>query len=337
MMLGERIRQRRQQLGLTLSEAARRAGLSRQALLAIEQGRVPRADTAVRLANVLGTTVEALYGPDDQAVWVGPRRHWARWATPRGLVLYGVEGFQADVRMADGSPVPLPQARPPDRVVVVAGCDPALPLIADWMPRLYPGWWCDVWACTSAEALRLFREGLVHVAGIHLFHPQGYNRPWADNIAGSIGVHTVTWASGLAAREARDLDRWPDHWRNGTMVLRQPGSEARALAERTAKAAGLPAPAQPAPEASSHLEAARWVAEGRGTVAVVTAAAAAAYDLEFRPWADEPFDWIVPANPGPGVERLLGLLGHPAVRESLARVPGYDVTQCGQPAWGSRR
>jgi transcriptional regulator with XRE-family HTH domain/molybdate-binding protein len=332
-MIGARIRRRRQQLGLSLSETARRAGISRQALLAIEQGRMPRADTAVRLAQVLGTTAEDLLAPDRDPVFVGSRTRWARWALVRQLTLFGVEGLQADVQVTGQGLTPLPQARPPERVVVVAGCDPALPIIADWMARLHPGWWCDVWPCPSQEALTLLRTGCVHVAGIHLHHPSGYNRPWATDIPGAMGIHAVTWRSGLVGRVREDLEAWEAHWTSGRMILRQPGSEARALAERRALGAGLARPEATAPEAHSHLQAARWVANGRAPVAIATEAAAAAYGLEFAPWAEEPFDWVTDAEPTPATDRLLATLTHPLVRASLAELPGYMLQGIGQRLW----
>ncbi|MGA7872784.1 MAG: helix-turn-helix transcriptional regulator, partial [Candidatus Binatus sp.] len=54
---------------LTQTELSRRAGISRQALGAIESGAYhPGVAIAIRLARELGTTVEALFGKiDDEA------------------------------------------------------------------------------------------------------------------------------------------------------------------------------------------------------------------------------------------------------------------------------
>jgi putative molybdopterin biosynthesis protein len=216
---------------------------------------------------------------------------------------------------------------------VVAGCDPALPLVAAWMSRLHPGWWCDVWACPSAEALELYREGLVHVAGLHLYHPLGYNEPWARDLPEAAGVHAVTWEAGLVARDMHDLGVWARHWREGRMAVRQPGSEARALADRMAARQGLPSAAWQGRPARSHLEAGLWVAEGTARVAVSTRAVAGLYRLAFEPWAEEPFDWVLDRTPGEGVERLLQTLTHASVQASLHRIPGYQTAGSGQPLW----
>jgi putative molybdopterin biosynthesis protein len=333
--LAHRIREIRRRQGLSAAELARAAQISRQALFAIEQGHMPRADTAVRLARALGVTVETLFAPDEPLRWAGPPAGRARWAVvPAGTVLFPAEDLVADVHWHEGRATPLPQARPPERVVVVAGCDPALNIIARWFSTLHPGWWCDVVPLASRPALGWFAEGLVHVAGIHLWHPDGYNRRWAE-AGGRMSVRGAVWEAGLAARTAADLARWREAWTAGRFAVREEGSEARALAERTARAAGLGPIQWPGPPARSHMEAARWVRDGHADAAVTTAPAAAFYGLAFEPWAAEPFDWILPANPGPGVERLLGVLQHPAVRATLNGLPGYDASRAGEPLWES--
>lgn len=334
-MIGDRVRQLRETLGLSQSDVARLAGISRQGLFAIEQGRMPRADTAVRLAHVLGVSTEELLAEPHVFRWAGPPMTRARWAVVDQLTLYPSDSLAADVTIADQKLSPLPEARPPERVVVVAGCDPALPLVADWFQRLNPGWWCDVLMVPSHQALDLLAQGLVHVAGIHLYHPHGYNQPYTRHLPlpPVVGIRAAGWEEGIAARSVDDLEHWREHWQNGGFALRQSGSEARALAERQAEAEGLgPAGFRGTP-LSSHLESAACVADGRARVAVMTAVVAALHQLPFIPWAYEPFDWVLPEHPRPGVERLVSTLIQPPTRHSLARLPGYDVTATGQTVW----
>jgi len=60
---GKRIRELRVAREISQSEAARRLKISRQALSAIESGVYrPGVDVALGLAQLLGTTVEALFG-----------------------------------------------------------------------------------------------------------------------------------------------------------------------------------------------------------------------------------------------------------------------------------
>src|SRR5271170_2568514 len=59
-------RDARTAIGLSQSELARRAGISRQALGAIEAGLYqPNVDVALKLARELGTSVERLFGAGD--------------------------------------------------------------------------------------------------------------------------------------------------------------------------------------------------------------------------------------------------------------------------------
>lgn len=63
-MIGERIRKRREELGISMAELARRAGISKGYMHQIERGRTenPSADVAYRLAVELSTTPADLLG-----------------------------------------------------------------------------------------------------------------------------------------------------------------------------------------------------------------------------------------------------------------------------------
>ncbi|MDL2254223.1 helix-turn-helix domain-containing protein [Ruminococcaceae bacterium OttesenSCG-928-I18] len=57
------LRLRREKKGLTQVEVASRAKINERQYIRYEQGtRIPRADIALRIAHVLGTTVEKLFG-----------------------------------------------------------------------------------------------------------------------------------------------------------------------------------------------------------------------------------------------------------------------------------
>ncbi|MBV9534199.1 MAG: helix-turn-helix transcriptional regulator, partial [Solirubrobacterales bacterium] len=62
MTRGAALRERRLQCGLSQTELAARAGVSRQLVAAVEAGRnTPAVDAALRLARALATTVEELF------------------------------------------------------------------------------------------------------------------------------------------------------------------------------------------------------------------------------------------------------------------------------------
>lgn len=64
MTVGERVRQRREERGLTLSELSRRSKVSKGYLSQIENDTAPRpsGDTLYKIASSLGTTVADLLG-----------------------------------------------------------------------------------------------------------------------------------------------------------------------------------------------------------------------------------------------------------------------------------
>jgi DNA-binding XRE family transcriptional regulator len=145
------LRARRLECGLTQSELATRAGVSRQLVAAVESGQnAPAVDAALRLAGALATTVEELFAATASTVFpalgaplrdgtlvrvgaVGDRLvaaslpdhgiAGAAWARPDGIV--------------DGGGAHLfPGASP--REFVLAGCDPALGVAETMLEGLGP-------------------------------------------------------------------------------------------------------------------------------------------------------------------------------------------------------
>src|SRR5262249_5127329 len=149
--------------------------VSRTEVSAIETGRlVPSVAVALRLAAALGESVEAVFGGKAAP----PAAHWA-WApnTDDGrcwiasvnqrLLAYPVEQTAAGPIPHDGGGAAIDAGAPPDRTLVIAGCDPMVGLLAYQMAvrhdiRVIP------LLRSSGEALDLLKRGLVHVAGLHM-------------------------------------------------------------------------------------------------------------------------------------------------------------------------
>src|SRR3984957_18772473 len=93
--IGTTLMRARTRGSLTQTELARRAGISRQALGAIESGAYhPGVAIAIRIARELGTSVEALFGEIDdeastlvEADWSGDARSRPALAQPRVVVM----------------------------------------------------------------------------------------------------------------------------------------------------------------------------------------------------------------------------------------------------------
>ncbi|MBH0177579.1 MAG: helix-turn-helix domain-containing protein [Nitrospira sp.] len=194
----------RTQKGLSQSELATRAGITRQAVSSIESNvYLPTTAVALRLASVLACRVEDLFSlaqAEDivEGTLIGrlPRVEERRSQPVR--VKVSMVGKRTIVRPvtelgeqlsftipADGYLVE-PLGRKPDSTVrvkpsrdrqtmeqeiSVAGCDPAIFLAGEHLRRQKDRTSVIGWTMGSTAALHALQRGEVHVAGIHLFDP----------------------------------------------------------------------------------------------------------------------------------------------------------------------
>lgn len=229
---------------------------------------------------------------------------------------------------------------PPRPTLIVAGCDPALPLLELPLSLLEPAVSFLWWPCASRDALALASHGLVHVAGVHLRGPSGdYNAtPVAEVLPGGgelIGF--CSWREGLVLRPelTGEISGLPDAVRAGLrLVNREPAAEARAVLDRELAKHGI-APDRLAgydTKVTGHLEVAAAIAAGLADIGVASEPAALAYGLGFVPLTAERFDLVVPAAQA-GSREIQGLhraLSSPWLHGQLASLPGYTANQCGE-------
>jgi putative molybdopterin biosynthesis protein len=368
---GTRLRLARQARGFSQLQLAGMALVSRQAVSAVESGYSdPSLRVALALAQALGMTVEELFGPGDLAqpvptVPVAPSGEAGdrvilaavgdqfvalplRGDAAAGMGFVPVGGLV--VRAEAGQPVAAPAGTaakdtiavrpigPPRPTLVVAGCDPALPLLATPLGLLDPPVAFAWWPCGSQEALRLAAAGLVHAAGVHLRDSDGrYNAAAAGGLPGDAEMVGFTaWREGLAIRPEltgtiTGLDGIAKHQLR--LVNREPGAEARRLLDRERERLGLDAVelAGYDTHAGGHLQVASAVAAGLADAGVASEPAARAYGLGFVPLADERFDLVLPgAHLGSReVQGLLKVLTSRWLLAQLASIPGYEATACG--------
>ena len=327
--VGRRVRRRRRAAGLSQDELAARAGISRQAVGALEAGRhLPRVDAALGLARALGTTVEDLLAP----------------APSRALHVLGGE-------VRDGAPVraarvgdhtvvvPLPDAvdgdlfLAPDATVVdgraelvvgadldgfvVVGCDPALGLLGALGPTRGAGRIVPVLASSAAARLAL-TTGRAHAAIVHDRVPPPAPRE-PDRIH---RLSFATWRTGLAGPADDEVALAAAVEGRGSVIQREPGAAAQVAFER---AIGRPAPS-PGPLARSHLDAARRSAREH-LVAVTIEPAAAALGLAFHALETHTVEvWIdADAVDHPGARVLGELLTSARLRARMVALPAYEL------------
>jgi DNA-binding XRE family transcriptional regulator len=330
--------------GLSQAELAARAGVSRQLVAAVENGRnQPAVDAALALAGALGTTVEELFGrvtgagagvvaiaddlPDGVPIRVGrvgdqlvaaelPDRGvaGAGWAKPDGV-------------LREGGLVAFPGAV--SAGAVLAGCDPALGIAEAMLEGLGRRGLTAVSAPTGV-ALRALHRGRVHAAVVH-------------GVAGELPAppvrvarwHFARWQVGLAvppALRASSLEAIACG--GGPVVQRDPAAASQQAFERARVALGAgrpPAPAPAGPRASGHLDGAR-IASILGAAAVTTEGAARTFGLGFLPLEEHAVEiWVDQRWLGhPGIEALGGLLASAAFTRRVASFGGYDLTGCGR-------
>ena len=372
---GTRLRLARQARGLSQQQLAGMAGVTRQAVSAVESGHSdPSLRVALALSDALGMTVEELFGPGDPADPVQARPVAAAGPEGSRVALAAVgDGFvalplHADTAaragfgpagglvvggaigggpagggtMSGGAPDPIAvrPIGPPRPTLVVAGCDPALPLLETPLALLDPPVAFAWWPCGSGEALRLAAAGMVHAAGVHQpGHAGGYEHYDQDaqvEIPG--GAETVgftSWREGLVSRATTGVRGLDDVARQGLrLVNREPGAQARVLLDQERLRLGLDPAELPGydGQAAGHLQVASTVAGRVADVGVSSEPAALAYGLSFVPLAEERFDLVIPARytASREVQGLLKVLTSRWLLAQLASLPGYDPARCGE-------
>ena len=373
---GANLRLARQARGFSQQQLASMAGVSRQAVSAVESGHSdPSLRVALAIAQALGLAVEELFGPGQPAapvlatsvapVTAASLRVILASVGERfvALPLRGDTGAGLGFLPAGGLTVPAAGAvvtrspsdaahgnaaganraavaadmiavrpiGPPRPTLVVAGCDPALPLLATPLSLLDPPVTFAWWPCGSGEALRLAQAGLVHAAGMHTRSGNGVPLPDDAQVVGF-----TAWREGLTIRPdlkstVTGLDSIARH--RLRIVNREPGAEARRLldAERgrlRLDSADLPGYGT---QAAGHLQVASAVAAGLADAGVASEPAARAYGLAFVPLAEERFNLVIPGVHAASreIQALLKVLTSPWLLAQLASLPGYDATTCG--------
>jgi putative molybdopterin biosynthesis protein len=347
--------------GLAAAEVAKRVGVTRQTIYAIEAGNyVPNTEVALKLARELEVSVEELFALDrrgEQGVSSMPAEllSVARGAKGQAVRLGQVGTKWVSVPVS-ASPYFLPEAdgilTGQDRVavfpsdgrarkrIVLAGCDPATSLLAHIVER-----GADVevvHAPASSElALRWLKQGKVHIAGSHLEDPKTaeFNLPFIHREFGAEQVGVITfaeWEEGFviakgnpkSIRSVGDLTR-----KNVWFMNRQPGSGSRLLLDKMLRNGGIaPRSVQGYTRiAAGHLAAAYAVVSGDADCCLATRSAARAFGLGFVPLHSERYDFVFRRSTleSPAVQTFMDVLQRASLRRKLETLAGYDTSKTG--------
>ena len=348
--------------GISAAELAKQVEVSRQTIYAIEDGSfVPNTAVALRLARVLDVGVEELFALDrpnetraiDAELLAGSEPEEGRLVrlctVNERLIAVPVADFPTYLPAADGAisgksgsrvsvqpAVDLPLS---GKRLLLAGCDPALSLLAE---ALEPSGIEMIGVpCSSRRALEYLKQGRVHGAGSHLRDSASgdYNVPLINKLFPGGGIRIVTfavWEQGLVLSRGnpKNIRSIPDLADKRAIVMnREKGSGSRDLLDKELRKAGVAAKTLTGYEnrASGHLSAAYAVAAGKADCCVATRSAARRFGLDFIPLAVERFDLAFSKESLelPAVKALLDLLNRTALKRKLEAIAGYDTAHTG--------
>jgi putative molybdopterin biosynthesis protein len=351
--------------GLSVAELAKSVGVSRQTVYAIEDGSfIPSTAIALRLARVLGTSVEDIFTLDVQRdskpvkaellsskpVDVKSDQLVRVCRVNERLIAFPVSPFPAYLPAADGiisgtagRHVMLNAAiesQPARNQLVLAGCDPALSLLADELQHF--GVEIITVPCSSRRALDWLKHDRVTIAGSHLLDAASgdYNVPLVRRHLPKKRIRIVTfatWEQGLVVRRGnpKGIRSISDLAAKGlTLINREKGSGSRDLLDKGLREAGLRTSFVNGYKsiADGHLAAAYAVAVGDADCCIATRSAARCFGLDFVPLAVERFDLSLSAGSldSPATKALLDLLTTARFRKKLEAIAGYDMAQTGK-------
>ena len=340
------VERRRAARGWSQTELARRAGIPRTTVSAIEGERLtPSVTAALALARALECSVEELFGAGlnepaggcPEWAWpvqTGTCRYWEAEVGGRRL-LYPVEGLSQNTIPHDGiwhEGIGRDTGTPPaEKTLVLACCDPAAGLLATEYART-SGFRLLIIERGGGAALELLKRGLVHLAGVHRSTP---DHPFlnAETARMKLGhgyrlIRMAKWQEGLALPagdrsstlegSVRQCRRW---------ALREQGSAARECLDELL--AGRRATGKPV---HSHLAVAEAIRAGWAAAGVCVQLTAQDAGLNFVPVRTEMLDVCYSeamAHDG-RILALIRLLRSRSHRRLISELPGYDASETGE-------
>ncbi len=344
-ILSSQVSAARRERGWSQQELAAKSGVSRAEISAVETSRqAPSTATALGLAAALGRTVEELFtlapAGEHSPRWAwAPEREAGRfWEAGVGArrLLFPVEPTARGSLPHDGCFGPEGLVRrawaEPERTLVVAGCDPAVGLLAAELAR-HHGIRLLPLTRGSREALELLKRGLVHAAGLHWSDDSGEDAN-AAMVASVLGsgfrlVHVARWQEGVAlessvrARSAASIARAKLRW-----IAREEGSGARHVLDRLLGARSR----RFRHEVRDHRAVALAIRSGYAQAGIAVRLAAEEAGLDFVTLQQEDYE-LCYRNDLRGDEPLAALrkaLKRAELRRLTRDLPGLEVARMGE-------
>ncbi len=363
MLIRGRLQEIRKARGISAADLARRVGVSRQTIYAIEDGSfVPNTAVSLQLSRALEVTVEEIFSiADEQELEPIQANLLAASEAENGQLVrlcrvnervqaIPVSSLPVYLPAADGtiesqtcstvsvkSTVGLPEE---GKRLLLAGCDPALSLLNE---ALRPSEFEVISVLSpSRRALQWLKQGCVHAAGAHLLDRSTgtYNLPIIRRLLPNSSVRVVTfamWEQGLilrrgnpkSIRSVADLGR-----KDVRLINREAGSGSKDLLDSALRQLGISSEQVKGygTIAEGHLAAAYAVASGTADCCIAPRSAANCFGLDFVPLAVERFDisFTQASFELPAAKALLETLNRSRLKKKLQSIAGYDTAHTGE-------
>lgn len=363
MRVHTRLRETRSARGVSAADLARRVGVSRQTIYAIEEGAfVPNTVVSLHLARALHVAVEELFSVEQEQVnapitaeFLGSDRpdegSLVRVCRVNERVvalpipsapsfLPTVDGVVASTRGRSAS-INSPGSLPDEgKRLLLAGCDPALSLLTDLLRS--SGVEIVAVPCSSRRALEWLKRKKIHAAGSHLLDRAtgDYNLPIIRRLLPTSALRIVTfatWEQGLVVQHGnpKSIRSLADLTQKRVRLMnREKGSGSRDLLDTGLRQLGIAREQVRGynSTAHGHLAAASAVAARAADCCIAPRSAARCFGLDFIPLAVERFDlsFFRSSLELPAAKALLDLLNRSQLRKKLECIAGYDTAHTGE-------
>jgi putative molybdopterin biosynthesis protein len=369
LKLENRLREKRQALALSQKGLADLAGITRQAVSALEANQYsPATSVALQLARALRCRVEDLFsikqgGEIIEGELLGilpqsnsPVRAQVTQIGHRVLVrpLVGIGELISLSATADGLIVGtnpdnnrvqvklLKDREAVRRKIVVGGCDPAMFLAGEHFRKHNQE---NLVPCLmgSSIALKALKRGEVHLAGIHLADESAgaWELPNLKNTIGDMECIVVTfahWEEGFIVRQGnpKKIRALSDVAKPTVRIVnREKGSGARRLLDKQMRASAI-SPQRVkgyGDEVFSHLDVASRIKAGLADAGIGVQSVASICGLDFVPLQRERYDLVIPKahyETLHGLRVLLDTIVSKPFRDELDALGGYDTREIGK-------
>jgi molybdate-binding protein/DNA-binding XRE family transcriptional regulator len=339
-ILKNSVRDRRLARRWSQQDLADQAGIARASVSAIEIERlVPSTAAALALAAALDCRVEDLFQLPEQPriepqwAWTSPavmQRYWQAEVGDRTL-LYPHETTELGMIEHDGvasSGSFKQRTASLPATLVMASCDPAVALLAAELAR-EAGIRLLAFSRSSRQALALVKQGLVHIAGLHLSPADQDGNAAAVRAELGTGyrlARVAQWEEGVAttsdrSSSIRSLVKSRIRW-----VGREPGSGARECLDEL-----IGPRAAPRRTARNHRGVVEAVRCGWADAGVCLRLTAEEANLKFLPVREEAYDlcFAEMMAADPRIQALLKVLRSNAYQTMISDLPGYRAKNTG--------